>query len=293
MKNIKMKYSLILLIVISLLSCNSDDNTGESMLEYTPINIAVNVVDTEVTTTEDAGNEYTITATIDEPSTIDYVIDIIQLSGNDNDNDYEVNPSYITIPAGSTSSTAIVSVISTGADEEDEVFVFGAKARGNADVLPFEFKLNIIDNNINDVLKMSFDWCTDYEFPVTVGNLTGNYCDMIDLDFYIYDSSFNVVANYSAATGSAPETLVFEDLADGTYYVQVFVWENKISDLGIGQQIPIAITYEQDYFIPETTLNHGLYLSTDSPGDPNSQGVSIGVACEVVKNGHEYTITAY
>lgn len=280
----------VLILSVLLTSCSDDENfTGKSMItDFTQPNVVLSVVNTEVTVNEADEDSFIVTATIAEASTIDVVIDLKQTAGNADENDYSV--SKITIPAGETSSTGVVSIIASGDLEGDETFTLSAVSRGNTKVENFNFTVNIVNDFINDNFIMNIEWCADYNFDFAVGALSGNYGDMIDLDIYLINEATGTT-DAMAATGSCPEHLEFGGLDDGSYIAVVYVWDNKLATLGAGATVPLNITYEQEYFVELTDFSHNLFLSSDSPGDTASAGIPIGPLARIVKSGHEFTIT--
>ena len=128
-------------------SCSEDDNTGDSLINNTKVN---------VTLTTDAGNnnviisetlvpiDYTVTATLSEPSAAQIVIDLAQTSGATDGVDIHL-PTII-IPAGATSATGIIEIeIPSGDLESDVTFSIGATSRGNTNSFDFDFNITITD----------------------------------------------------------------------------------------------------------------------------------------------------
>ena len=281
-----MKKHILYLFLISLAftSCEDDEGSDVAIQSYSPITINLSLSDNNVTISENAiaggHQDYTVTATLSEAQTLDYVVNFEQVGGNADENDYETH--NIIIRAGATSGTSDISILQTGDIEGNESVTITATtfktAKLSGDVV---FKANIVDDYVNDVVKTSATWAGSYDYTVTGAAVSVDYCD-IDLDVLLLDGSFGFVG-YLGATGSCTETGEISGLADGTYYIAIDVYDNPIAQFGTNQPLPITFTYSQEHFDTSGSFVIGGFTTDSSPG-------TFLVAQVDVVNGYMYTI---
>lgn len=293
MKTIIKIMSLFITASLILVSCNSDEASGITAVDYTNVNITLVAAQNDVTISESdmTGDvSYQITASIPEPQTLDYVVNFEQKGTAIEGFDFDVE--RIIIRAGNTSASTNVVVHKTGdLEEEDDTISLVAVSEGTtSNIVTFAFNATITDDYTNEDLFMTIEWCSDFKYEFTLGDLSGNYGEKIDLDIYLFDEATNDMVGY-AATADCPEVLEFGSLPDGSYVAVVFVWDNALASLGVGANVPLNVSYEQEYFIEKTEFPHNLTLSSDAAYDTNSAGVPLGPLARIVKVGHEYTIT--
>ncbi|PHS08444.1 MAG: hypothetical protein COA88_06890 [Kordia sp.] len=267
-KNIYMKqiFKYIAIAAIScsvFTSCNEDDNTGDSLINYSPVTVTLTSSENDVVLNEtaiDADNGYaiTVTATIDSPLPIDIIIPLTKISGTATGEDFTAGS--ITIPSSLTSASVTVIIHQTGNAEGDETLTIGAidssMIPNVSSVNAFALNVEINDDYIDYSFSMNFAW-DGYVHEADEDGDHGflPFCDM-DIDFYFIvggaDSGI-----YDAATGSCPEELVIDSsiYADGTYMIYADLWANPYSAAGYDVSVPLTITYSHGYegsFIPET-----------------------------------------
>ncbi len=283
------KYAIVFLLFIALTSCNNEDYTGYSKVNFNPptatyaIDGGSNVITVDESTIDPAdGVTYTITATIPEPLSFDTFIDLTQVGGTANGADYSVE--RIKIPALYTSGTGKVTIYRTGDLEGDESLELKTNTNSPNVNGSETFTFNITNDYVNDNLIVNLAWCEDYDFDLGAqGHLVGNFKD-IDIDGLIFDSSFNLVSNFSGATASCPENIEFGGMPDGLYYLVIDIYDNPLSNFALGKTVPLNASYSQEYFIDSTPILHSLTMTTDSTG-------TLGVMCTVEKNGYNFVVT--
>jgi len=291
-----MKYNKLYLTIFAaltiLVGCENDDNTGQSTVNFSvptatyTISGGSNMVTVDESSIDPAdGDVYVVTATIPEPVSFDTYIDLTKVGGTAT-NGFDFETTRIKIDALSTSGTGKIIVYKTGDLEGDESFEIKSNTNSPNVNGSETFTFNITNDYANDNLVLNLHWCDDYDFDLgPFGHLVGNFGEKIDIDGLIFDSSFNLVNNFSGATGSCPENLEFGGMPDGLYYVLIDVYDNPLSGIGLGEAIDLKASYSQEYFIESTPLLHSLHLTTDSTGQ-------LGVMCTVEKTGHDFVVTA-
>jgi len=291
MKNKINNFLSYILICGLLASCNDDDNTGHSIINYSPVTVTLSSPspDTFDESAIDPDNpstyQITIEATIEAPQPVDAIIDVTQVGGTANASDFEINGA-IRIAAGQTSGSATVDILKTGDIEGDETLFIGAStSRANFDVIPFSHSVNITNDHINDTLDLTMDWAGSYNYSAAGGALdvTVDYC-AADFDLILYTDVGGYVG-YVLGTASCPEEGSLSGLADGSYFLVVDLYDNPFSTLNTGQPLPITLNISQEYFPEtETTIIHNGY-TTDS-----SSGLQAIATLDVV-GGYNYTVT--
>ncbi len=271
-----------------LTSCEDNDYTGASALEYN--SSAITVTSSEASYTineadidEDDPTTYTVTlsASIPEPTSVDAFVTFSQTDGNADGNDYSVGK--IKIPAGSTTGSTAVEVNYTGDIEGSESFTLMANTNGNF-TMASDFSVTInIEDKVNDVLEFSTTWAGSKTFNVPGANgVEVSFCAM-DIDVLLLDSVGSLV-DYLGATGACTEEGSISGVPDGTYYVALDVYANDLAGYGFTDTIPVTINYNQEHFMSGTITNTEINMSSPT---------GLTVAAIVTKSGYDYTVVPF
>lgn len=287
------KYIGIAAITCSMfISCNEDDNTGDSLINYSPVTVTLTSSENDVTVDETAlttdGYAITVTATIDNPLPIDIIIPLTNISGTGTSEDFTAE--NIVIPSSLTSASTTVYINKTGNIEGNETLTIGAiedsMIANVSSVNAFALNVDINNDYVDYSFTMNFAW-EGYVFPEDPDSDSDlPFCDM-DADFYFLDSGFNDTGIYDAATGSCPEELVIDGsaFADGTYYIYADLWANPYSGAGYGMAVPITLTYGQGYengIYPETVSSPSFQFSTDDTAGAGGMIMEFEIAAGIV-----------
>ncbi|MGB0974288.1 MAG: hypothetical protein ACPGU9_04775 [Flavobacteriaceae bacterium] len=294
MKNIFKTIGALALTSIIFTSCNDDDHTGQSTMDYSPVTITLSssspTVFSENAIDADDASTYTVTidATIPEAQYIQYKIDLVQTGGTADSHDISLGT--ITIPVGATTASATVEILQTGDIEGDETFTVTGVSRANAIVAPYEYSGTITNDYINDVLEMGLEWEGTVEFETDYSNGEYNFCAM-DFDLLVYDPvTFADLGMYDAATSACPEHINFDaSTPDGDYLMVANLYANDYETLGLGADVPLTLTYTQEYFEESTD---GSITIPDAFNTDNPAGGSAAIAT-ITKAGTSYTITPF
>ena len=269
MKNITKLLFVITTLALVFVGCDNDDYTGHSKINFNAPTATYsstagnNITVLESSVDPDDGETFTIEATLSEAVQFDTYIDLTQTGGTVDGGDYEVT--RIFVPSLHTTGTGTVTFFKTGNVEGDETLELTANTNSanvnGSDV----FNFTIEDDYVNDVISFTFDWSGSYSYtPFGSVEVTADYCD-IDMDFLIFDGGFNIVPVFDAATGSCPEHFDLSSLGDGIYYLVADMWENPIAGLNMNQDLPITISYDQEYFGSGEFVYNG-YNTNDTSG---------------------------
>ena len=249
------KYIGIAAITCSLFtSCNEDDSTGLSTIDYSPATVTLTSSENNVTLDEtlidsELGYAITVTATIDNPLPIDIVVPLTQIGGTGDANDFTAGS--ITIKSSLTTGSASVIINRTGNTEGNETLSIGAVADemiNNANVIPFSLDVNIENDYVDNNATITFDWSGAAFTSADGSEEFLEFCDM-DVDFYLLDPSFSII-NDSAATGACPEAITFDPstLPDGTYSVYADLFCNPyFGASALDFAVPIRGSYTHGY----------------------------------------------
>lgn len=289
MKNIILKISFFVILIAFFTSCEKDDYTGQSLVKdfVAPTATYSSTAGTNIVVDESAidsdGVTYIITATLSHASVVDTYIDLTMVGGTLSSDEFETDRIYI--PAQSLSGTGSVTIYPTGDVEGDETLQIKANTNSANVEGTATFNFTITDDYINDVISFTFDWDGEYTFSdVSGADITIHFSD-IDIDFYLYDSDFNDMGIYDAATGASPESFELSGLPDGTYYIVADIWDNPYAGWGTNQQVPITVSWEQEYF------SSGSFIYNNFTTE-DASGTEI-IAVLTVDNGYNYTVAPY
>jgi len=249
------KYIAIAAISCSVFtSCNEDDNTGDSSINYSPVVVTLTSSENDVVLDEtaiDADNGYaiTVTATIDSPLPVDLIIPLTNVSGTGTSEDFDVES--ITISSSLTSASTTVYINKTGNTEGDETLTIGAidaaMIPNVSAVNPFALNVEINNDYIDYSFTVEFAW-DGFIYPETEeDDSDGDFCGM-DIDYYFIAGGADS-GIYDAASASCPEEIVIDlsTYTDGTYMFYADLYENIYTNLGEGVDVPLTITASQGY----------------------------------------------
>lgn len=287
MKKIYKYIGLFAFAGILFTSCDSDDGTGDSIIDYTTTTVTLTssmndlIVDESSLDADDLMT-ITVTASIASPLPVDLRIPLTTLAGSTGgSDDYSVDGDIV-IPSSATSGSTTVTIEKTGDIEGDESLVIGAGTVANANVNPFALNINITDDYINGAMDFIFAWdgsATDDTVTIET------FCD-IDFDVVLYDGGFNYLG-YIAGSADCPEEFTMDGFPDGTYYLVSDLYDNPFSGFGFTDVIPLSLSWSQDYFDNSGTLTSDGYTLSDASGLGNF------IVAVTVSGGYNYTVELY
>ena len=300
---LKFIYISLFIAAISMVSCDNEDYTGHSKVNFTAPTATYAIVanntnltvdesmidpdadEIDINTGDYAYGIYIVEATIPNAVQFDTYIDLTQTGGTANSSDFEV--SRIKIPALETSGIGMIKILKTGDQEGDETLEISTNQNSTNINGSQTFTFDINGDYLNDNFIFKLDWCNDFSYDVLGdGTITGNLGDEVDLDMYVYDSTFADTGNYQAATSACPEEFNFASLPNGTYYILIDVYANNLADFGINKIIDVHMSYEEEFFIANTNFINNFSLSTDT-----STGTTPVAQVDKI-SAQEYVITA-
>ncbi|MBL7560498.1 hypothetical protein JAO71_11880, partial [Olleya sp. YSTF-M6] len=114
----------------------------------------VNITIGDVTVTE--GDDATVTVSLDNPSSVDTVVDIVTTTGTAGTDDYTEVTTTVTIPAGDTSVDVVIPTTDDTTDEPNEDFtVDGTVTSGNTSNTDPSGTVTILDNDDAPIVSIS------------------------------------------------------------------------------------------------------------------------------------------
>ena len=289
MKNKISKIGLVICAILFATACSKKENaTDYSTNKFTRTNVTLsstspnNFDESAINSNVASTYQITITATLDSPQPIEAVIDLAQVGGTADANDFEAGT--IHIPIGETTGSATVKILKTGDIEGEETLYIGGTSKANFDVTPFSHSVTITNDHINDVLDFTMDWAGSYSYSLGGGaiDVTIDYCSA-DFDLILFTAA-GAYVGYVLGTASCPEEDQLSGLADGSYFLVADLYSNPFSGLNTGQPMPITLNVSQEYFPDtETEIVFNGY-TTDT-----SSGLQAIATLDVV-GGYNYTI---
>ena len=143
------KSILLLAFSLAIVSCETDDQTGESqlMVANTTANINLEFANPVIFYEADGVDmTYDYTVSLSEIQIVDIKLYITQVGGTADDNDFEMT-SIIVIPAGYTTGNGSITVFADEDIEGDETAVIqiGDVRTANAAMTPVTVNINIVD----------------------------------------------------------------------------------------------------------------------------------------------------
>ncbi len=274
-------------IGILITSCDEEDNTGASGINYTDATITVTSAQSsytfdEILIDEDVPSTFTasISASIAEPQPVDAIVSFVQSSGNADSNDYTVGE--IKIPAGATTGSTDIEINRTGNVEGSENFTLKAISDGNFK-LASDFTLPVtITDFVDDTLLFSTTWAGEYTFEAAgPTDVTLDFCS-IDLDVLLFTSA-GAYVQALGATGACTETgSTMEGLPDGDYFVVVEVFANPLLTYALTEPVPLTVNYSQSN--SESGSFTSNLFSLASP-------TGLVAIATITKSGYNFTVT--
>ncbi len=290
MKNIIFRLTFLAVFSLLITSCNKEDYTDHSTTvfvkpsaTFTSVSGAAISVD-ETSIDPDNGKTYTFTGTLSSPSIVDTYIDLSKVGGTLSADEFSTVKIYI--PAQSLTGTGSITIFRTSDFENVETLQIKANALGHSEnVTGSSAVYTITVNSDYHAVDASFDWSGSYTYTYSGGDTETINFKNIDLDFYIYDSDFNDLGIYDAATGSSPESFEAPMLVNGTYYITAYVWVNPYETYVPAQALPIRVHWEQQ------NIGHGDFIYggfTTAIGAGNEE-----IIAELTVLNGVYTIAPY
>ncbi len=307
MKIINIKSLLIFAVLVgSLFSCNSDDETLENV-RLTKSIVTLNTV--AATATE--GGTITFTLNVDTPnsSPMDYKIELYDSESTASFRDFNCSGTETTtsdggfpqgkigyvfqVPAFATSSTFTISPKKDLLKEGTETLKLLLRSSGNGlvKINPNSeiITITIADYVSNDVgVGLSWDKQTDWFGTVTPRSYLGTDNMMHDTDFFDYDlyivDAGGTPVNFDGATGSNPElTVLLASKPNGVYdvYFEFFTFAGFVRPkVAFDHDMKLTIS---KYGVWSTTLQ--IPLNTDNS--------FAGTVAQITKTGNSYVVTDY
>jgi hypothetical protein len=302
----KFLFASVSILALSFTSCSKDDATGQSTIEVVKgitgsvalksgllneqtVNEPRNFRDTDL----NEKLEYSFVVSIDKPQSVDIHVAVAQIAGSAEEGSDFVFDKDLVIPAYETSVEGTITILSdpTVEGDEDLKLQIGTASTSNATLAP-----TTVAFTIKNYLSPDLEFVFDYEQKLNLfGDFSAGYTlytqfttDLFNMDYYVYDASFNDTGLYEAQSlPRGSEKLIISDdsasasyLPDGTYYIIYYIYKNNFgTNLNFGStEVPTKINYlrrggiKSGTYEPSTfDYDNGLVPTTLSPeGDSNA-----------------------
>ncbi|HZL09789.1 MAG TPA: hypothetical protein VFC65_07310 [Prolixibacteraceae bacterium] len=250
-KNIFYLLSLLAVISIGIVSCDDENNTGYSTMTPTSPTITISAGFTSPVTLTEDNSVHTFTVTLSEPQIADIKLYIKQTDGTASASDYIVTGSLV-IPAGSTSASGKIQILSDDMKEETETLTIqiGDESTANAALTPITVSFNI-NNLTSGDLMIDLTWETD---ALTAVGLDLTPEKAVDLRFLLINSVGEIV---DVADGASFETLTLSgtDLPDGEYRIATDIYSTiNAGDFNAPITLDLNLDFNQVGVINDTIL---------------------------------------
>jgi hypothetical protein len=303
-KYIKYKVLGLAFIVIGMVACDQASQETEPI--GSPSGYPVSTVSPAVTTVVE-GNSLIVNITIDKMIDRALTFTFKQTGGTATEEDYTVAPAVLQ-PYTKSIQMTIGTIEDFDTDPTEtlvgEIGVYGIAEKymlNPSTVNPVNVSFTIT-NFVSPKLEVAFYWNAD----VTFGGNTYDAADYIDFDFLVSpEATFDIadpwaseIGIYDAATGSHPETMTLEGLADGSYLLWCDLYYNDFVGYSDGSvKIPIVAKFTRQgttVIDTEVGMDPAEMMADNTAGfDNDPSGVYNAVIAKVTVAGDKYTITKY
>lgn len=217
-------------------------------------------------TITEGDQSFTITITLDKAATSTLSIPVAMNSGSaTNGTDFEFATS-VNITSGSTTGSALVNFFSDCESEGVETLELIVGNTSATDVtITAQTISTSIEDAVGDELTLTFDWSG---YTLFNGD-TLQFCDFVDIDFYLVDSSLTMfIDGIAAETEDCPEVLTLSpsNIDDGIYYIFSFLYFNGF-DSTFTHSYPISVNANKCGGFNETFVQNESFQYTASSKD--------------------------
>lgn len=283
-KNYKSIFSYLAALTAALfvVSCDQEDNTGFGTLVPTAPTLTVTTSVSSKSLIED-NSVYEFTATLSTPQLVDVKLFVNQIAGDaSNGDDYTVDGSVV-IPAGATSATGKVKILSDELIEATETvkLQIGDNLTANAAITPVTMDFTILNYTEGD-LAIDLSWA----MASTTTDNSGveiDPTDFADLRLLVSSTPDNA-GDIGEADGGSFETFVMDaSTPNGEYYLVADFYDVNAE---IARDLNLNTTFNQAGLINDLSYDFPAALNSG-----NSCSTVYYVLAKIVKSGDSYTIT--
>jgi hypothetical protein len=280
-KNI-FSYITVLAISFSIVSCDQEENVGYSTFTPTSPTLSVTTSVNSKSLIED-GSAYTFTATMSETQLVDVKLSVSQIDGNATLGDDFTMDGTLVIPAGSTSASGKITILSDDLSEETETvkIQIGGIDTANVTLTPATMEFTILNYTDGD-LVIDMSWAMGSTTTDNAGAAI-DPTDFADLRLLVSTEPNNTDLIGGADGGSFESFVLASSTPDGDYYI---VADFYAVDETIARDLNINLTFNQAGLINDLSMDFPAGLSSD-----NSCASVYYVMAKIVKSGNTYTLT--
>ena len=276
------KSLLLFALSLAIVSCETDDQTGESQLTVTNPTISINLdfMNPSIVLEDDTVYEYTVS--LSETQIVDTRLHVSQVGGTANGDDYEMS-GLVVIPAGYLSGTGTIKILADEVAEDVETLTIqiGDIQTANASMNPITVSFTI-SNATSDDLVIGMSWAIS-EFTTDNSGDEISATDLADMRLLITDSPYSTIIG--GADGGSFETYEFSGLnGDGEYLV---VGDFYAADADLTRDLDSQVTFDQI-----GTINHLTYDFPEAINTGETCAANYYVLAKIVKTGGSYEITS-
>lgn len=283
----KLNYKILagmILIVLMIVSCETDDLTGHSNFETIDgITISVTGPEESPVVTDESDTTFFYTVTLSEASNVDVVVWVSQIDGDAlEDEDFIISSSKLVIAAYDTSATFDITVLADDITEDSETFTIqvGDDRTANADITPVVTTYTV-DNATSGDLVIDLSWSVDlvYNDGTEVAAI-----DAANLRLLMVDDRPYTQVVLSEDGADVEQMVVEESHEDGTYYIVADFF--GVADFDHAFDVDITATISQSGVIDPIELNYEAALNSSYICEGNNIYIAM-----VEKVGSTFVVT--
>ncbi|NNK82320.1 MAG: hypothetical protein HKO92_04285 [Flavobacteriaceae bacterium] len=260
MKNKIYKIALVLSVFLFALACDEDTFSDDSTAVVTSPTLTVSLDFGNSVTLVETEATYGFTVTLSDAQVTDVRVNLTQIDGDATEGEDFSFPHSVTIPAGSTSASDVISIHEDDLIEETETAVIKITTGNEANVASIngETVTFNIQNLVDGDLAVGLDWAAASLVTDNAGNEIDPH-DLADLRLVISTTPDNT-GDVGVADGSGSESFVLSSMeADGDYYIVADFYDAQ-SD--IPSDLNLTVQFDQVGVINHQTHEFASGLNT-------------------------------
>ena len=261
-----------------IISCDEDQQTGESLMSPTSPTISIVLDGGSSTTLIEDDSTHGFTVSLSETQIVDVKLHVSQIGGTAGGSDYEMT-SLITIPAGYTSASGSITILSDALIEDTETLQIqiGSVTTANAALTPITTEFTILNYTDGD-LVIDMSWAMSIATNDAGEEMSAT--DFADLRLLLTDAPTNQAILGGADGGSFETYVLSAGSPDGDYYLVADFYAAS----EIVRDIDLMLEINQAGVINGDTYSYPAALNNEVTCGPN-----FFVMMKITKAGDNYT----
>ncbi|HEX9824999.1 MAG TPA: hypothetical protein VGA80_00240, partial [Flavobacteriaceae bacterium] len=218
MKNNIYKLALVFSTLVLTIACSEDDFTNDSSMTATNPSLSVALSFANTQTLVETEADYGFTVTLSEPQIVNTRVYLTQIGGSATNGEDFSMPGFVTIPAGSTSTSGVITIHADDLIEDTETAVIkiATGLESNVSAINDQTVTFNIQNLVEGDLAIGMSWAASSLTTNNSGEEIDPY-DLADLRLLLTDVPYTTILD-GADGGSAESYTLSGTTPDGEYY---------------------------------------------------------------------------